>query len=194
MTKHVFKLINLKRFDFKNSCISCIALLFNSSNTKMIPANKNIGSGLQNTTIHLQFFSRSMWTNGLVVKASSTEWDDSLSWFQQGTETLCSSAAPRPFCVALNLSVHWHTRFHIAALIVLSICFSLKSRQWRSRWRDLTPNMNIFLPLLWSTWSRERGPDLATFAGPVYGHDCSYCSALEQKCLKRLGHCFSLHC
>ena len=30
------------------------------------------------------------------------------------------SDAPRPFCVALSQSVHWHTRFFIAALSIIS--------------------------------------------------------------------------
>ena len=41
-----------------------------------------------------------------------------------------------------------------------------------------------------------QGPDSATCEGLAHGSDFSYCTALavEQKCLKRHGHCFSLNC
>ena len=35
--------------------------------------------------------------------------------------------------------------------------------------RVLTLNMNIRLPLFWSTWSPARGPDSATCAGLAHG-------------------------
>ena len=83
-------------------------------------------------------------------------------------------------------SVHWHERIYIAALSTFLFLF-LGFRQWRSRDdRVLILNMNIRLPLFWSTWSRTRGPDSATCAGLVYGLDCSDCTASEQsdnKCL-----------
>ena len=60
--------------------------------------------------------------------------------------------------------------------------FSLGFRQWRSRAdRVLTLNMNIQLPLFWSTWSRVRGPDSATCAGLAHGRDYSDCRASELK-------------
>ena len=58
----------------------------------------------------------------------------------------------------------------------------------------LTHNINIWLPLFWSTWSRARGQDSATCAGLAHGRDYSYCRASEQKRQNRLGHCFSLNC
>ena len=42
---------------------------------------------------------------------------------------------------------------------------SLEFREWRSRaHRVLRLNINIWLPLFWSTWSRARGQDSATCA------------------------------
>ena len=80
--------------------------------------------------------------------------------------------------------MHGHTRFYIA---VLSIIFLLLGfRQWRSSAdRVLTLNMNIRLPLFWSTWSRargpDRGPDTATCEGLAHGRDYSDCRASELK-------------
>ena len=52
----------------------------------------------------------------------------------------------------------------------LYISFFLGFRQWRSRVdRVLTLNMNIRLQLFRSTWSKARGPDLATCAGLAHG-------------------------
>ena len=65
---------------------------------------------------------------------------------------------------------------------------------WSSTDRVLTLNMNIWLPLFWSTWSGAWGQDLAKCAGLAYGCDFSYCRASEPKSQKVLGHCFSLNC
>ena len=64
-------------------------------------------------------------------------------------------------------------------------------RLWRSRAESvLTLNMNIWLPLLWSTWSWARGPDSATCAGLAHGRDYSYCIASELKLQKYLAIVF----
>ena len=98
---------------------------------------------------------------------------------------LVSSATSQPFCVALSPSVHWHARFLYCC--ALYNVFFLGFRQWRSRTdRVLTLNMNIRLPLFWSTWSPARGQDSATCAGLAHGRDYSNCRASElklQKCL-----------
>ena len=76
---------------------------------------------------------------------------------------------------ALNPSVaqrlfawHWARQcintlaFYFAALSIISFP---GFRQWRSSTdRVSTLNMNIRLPLFWSTWSPARGPDSATCA------------------------------
>ena len=116
--------------------------------------------------------------------------------FQRCAETLSTvlklQNGPWPFCMALSKSLHWHKHFYSAAL---SLYLFLEFLQWQPRPdRVLDVNLNILLPLFWSTWSRGRGPDLATCAGLANGRDYSYCIASEQKCLKRLGHFISLKC
>ena len=61
--------------------------------------------------------------------------------------------------------------------------------------RVLTLNMNIQVPLFWSTWSRAQGPHSATCVGLAHGRDYSYCSlrASEQKSQKSLAF-FSFNC
>ena len=61
-------------------------------------------------------FKQLIRTNALVVKVSSSEFGDLGfdSWW-----VLKRSAAPRPFCVALSPSGHWHA-FYIAALSIFS--------------------------------------------------------------------------
>ena len=61
--------------------------------------------------------------------------------------------------------------------------------------RGLTLKMSIRFPLFWSTWSLAWGQDWATCAGLAHCSDYNYCTTvLKQKCLKRLGSCFSLNC
>ena len=64
------------------------------------------------------------------------------------------SAAPRPFCVALSPSVHWHACFLYCCALYI---FFLGFRQWRSR-ADRVVNLNttIRLALFWRTWTRAR--------------------------------------
>ena len=132
-------------------------------------------SKLQETIISVQFFSiRLIWICGLVVKASSCVAGD-VGLIPAGCRNI---HAAQPVCVALNQSVHWHMNFYIAAQPVLIIFFFLGFRQWRSRAdRVLTLNMNIWLPLFWSTWSRARGQDSATY---VLAWSTRVIRALEQ--------------
>ena len=75
--------------------------------------------------------------------------------------------------------------FYIAALSIIFLLLGF--RQWRFRTdRVWTLNMNIRLPLFWSTWSPALGPDSATCAGLAHGRDYCDCRASElklQKCL-----------
>ena len=97
-----------------------------------------------------------IWTHGLVVKVCHRGSGESGSI---PIESLCSPSAMF-YGVALSPSVHWHARFLYCC--ALYNVFFLGFRQWRSRTdRVLTLNMNIWLPLFWSTWSRALGPDLA---------------------------------
>ena len=65
--------------------------------------------------------------------------------------------------------------------------FFLGFRSWRSRAdRILFLNINIRLPLFWSTWSQARGQDSANRADLARGRDYSDCRAsyeMSQKCL-----------
>ena len=71
------------------------------------------------------------------------------------------------------------------AFYMLSIIFFLGCSQWWSHAdRVLTLNMNIQLPLFWSTWSRALGQDSATCVGLADGLDYSCCWALELKLQK----------
>ena len=86
---------------------------------------------------------------------------------------------------------HWASQctdtraFYIVALSI--IIFFLGFRQWRFRAdRALTLNMNIWLPLFWSSWNQARGPALATCAGLAHGSDYSNCRASELKLPKCL--------
>ena len=100
------------------------------------------------------------------------------------------SASPRPFCMELSPSTHWHTRFLYCCS--LYNVFFLGFRQWRSSTdRVLTLNMNIRLPLFWSTWSPALGQDSATCAGLAHGRDYSYCRASELKLQKFLATVYS---
>ena len=58
----------------------------------------------------------------------------------------------------------------------------------------LTLNMNIRLPLFWSTWSQARGPDSVTCAGLSHGCDYSDCRASELKLQKCLATVFFFNC
>ena len=71
-----------QRFEIKNSCISCLALIFNLKNYTNIPLCKKflyakIGCRWRNTTSHIPFFFELLIrTNGLVVKTGCRESGD----------------------------------------------------------------------------------------------------------------------
>ena len=70
---------------------------------------------------------------------------------------------------------HWArqcTDMHAFYIAALTIIFFLGFRQWQSFTdRVLTLNMNIWLPLFWSTWSWASCPDSATCAGLAHWRD-----------------------
>ena len=97
--------------------------------------------------------------------------------FPQGDESFCRAAD----ILRVTVPVSALTRALLILLRSLNFFF-LGFRQWRSRAdRVLTLNMNIRLPLFWSTWSRAWGPDSATCAGLAHGSDYSDCRA--SRCL-----------
>ena len=107
-----------------------------------------------------------------------------------------------PFCneFAWHLA-HQCTDTHSLILLQsLTYCF-VGFSQWLSHAdRIFTLNMNIWLPLFWSTWSRARGQtcphELAWHMGVIIHCDYGHCIALQQKWLKRQGmaNVFSLNC
>ena len=96
------------------------------------------------------------------------------------------------FCVALRPSVHRHAHLYIAALSIIFSFLDLVSGNLVLT-GFLLLNMNILLPLFWSTWSQALGQDLATCAGLAHRRDYSDCRTSEQKSQKVLGYCFSLN-
>ena len=126
------------------------------------------------------FFGRLIRTSVRSVVKVSRSGSDGLVSFPAG----CWNFLP-PLLPPL---VHWHSRFYIAAL---SMIFFLGFLLWRSGAdRNLTVNVDIRLPLFWSTWSRVSpgsGPYSATCAGLALGSDYSYCRASEQKSQKVFG-------
>ena len=127
------------------------------------PVRKKIGCRWRYTTSHIPFFSRNwyepmaQWLR-LVAESRAT-----LAQFLKSAETL---ATPRPFCVALSPSVHWHAGFlYFCALYDF---FFLGFRQWRSH-ADRVVNLNttIWIPLFssWRTWTRtQHSPTCAGLA------------------------------
>ena len=140
-----------QRFAFKNSRISCLALIFNLNNTRTtVLYSKKTDCRWRNTTSHMPFFSchwyepMALWVR-VVAESRVTQ-----VWFLMSAET----AAPWPFCMALSLSQHWHSSISIQLLCSLYFFF-LGFRQWKSR-ADRVVNLNttIQLPLFWRTWTR----------------------------------------
>ena len=91
--------------------------------------------------------------------------------WQQGDETPCSSLAILRDFEPLS-----------ALIRALLYCFALYNflllgfRQWRSRADRVSAlDINVWLPLFWSTWIRARGQDSATCVGLANGRDHSDC-------------------
>ena len=131
-------------------------------------------SRLQDMRSQVLFFlsnwyeSMAKWSRRITV--SQATWIQ----FQQGAETLCSPMSP--------LAILRGTEPVSALTRCVLLNFFLWIRLWWSLTdRVLTLNMNIRLPLFWSTWGWARGPDPATCAGLAHGRDCSNCRASEQK-------------
>ena len=103
---------------------------------------KNLnGSKLLDVTSHIQFSSinqykpMAQWSRRVAVSRITWVWnshdDEPTSW---------------PFCMALSISLHWHTRFYIAALSIFFFFLGF-CKWWSYTDRILTLNMNIRLPL-----------------------------------------------
>ena len=105
------------------------------------------------------------------------------------------SAAHQPFSMALSLSVHWHTRFYIAALNVLSIIFSFLD--------FVSGNLAMTGIRLW-TWTLDFHYFGALGVRPgawTLPYVVAWLMGLiivivdpQSKITKVLSHCFSLNC
>ena len=109
--------------------------------------------------------------------------------FLQGTETLC-----RPSAILCGTEP-------VSALCTDTRAFILLRSLYFLFFVDFVcgnlSNINIQLPLFWSTWIQALGQDAATCADLGHGLDYSYCITSEQKWQERwyirCGHCVSLN-
>ena len=133
-----------------------------------------MNAGCETFQLIYPFFYRLTRTHGLVVKVSWLPGFNSL-W------VLKLSAAPRPFCVALSQSVHWHMLFLCCCPeCALYNFFFLGFCQWRSR-ADRVVNLNtiIQLPLFWRTWIRAQASTRPHVQAWQMSRDYSCCRASE---------------
>ena len=94
------------------------------------------------------------------LKNTSPVMIDSWTWLWDMLQIPCI-----PWPVACVLFVAVQVRLQSVSGHVFAKKISLEFREWRSRaHRVLRLNINIWLPLFWSTWSRARGQDSATCA------------------------------
>ena len=83
-----------QRFAFKNSRISCLALIFNLNiRVRQSWTQKNRFQMANYDESYAVFFNQSIRTNGLVVKVSSSEFGDLGSIPEGSAETLCRASA-----------------------------------------------------------------------------------------------------
>ena len=139
-----------QRFAFKNSRISCLALIFNLKNpsTTVLYAKKSVAGGEIWRVIYRFFFKLSIWTYGLVVNTGCRESGDMGSIPDD-----CWNPLPR----LGHFAWHWARQCtDTRAFILLRslIFFLLGFRQWRSR-ADSVVNLNttIRLALFWRIWT-----------------------------------------
>ena len=138
------------------------------------------------------FLGRLIQIHSLVFAANSTlsQWVGRHGF--ESSRVLEFSAAPLPFCLALRMSVDWKCAPYIAVLSI--ILFSWISSAAITRWKGLTLNLNIQLPLIWSTWSQARGPTLQHVWAWRIGSDYNCCIASKQFRVKWLVPRLSLTC
>ena len=133
-------------------------------------------------TSHIPFFFKQLIrTNGWVVKACRRLTGD--------------MGSIRTWCwIVLQHSCHFS--WQVCALTHFLYCCALNNFfSWILpvviwHWQGFTLNMNIRLPLFWSTFSPARGKDSATCVGLAHGRDYSYCRASELKLQKFLATVF----
>ena len=144
------------------------------------PARKKIALRLRDVTSYTSFFSLYRWSSrsesGDMCLILAGCWNSLQSlghsawhWARQCTDT-------RAFILLHSLQF-----------------FFLGFRQWRARAdRVVTLNMNIQLPLFWSTWNWARDQDSAIWAGRAHGRDDN--NSLGTKATERARPLFSFDC
>ena len=95
------------------------------------------------------FFGRLIWTNGVVVKASSSESDD-MGSIPADVENPCHFAAILQGLTRTLLYCRFLYNFFFLIFVSGVVTVAI------SRWRALTLDVNIQLPLFWSAWSQAR--------------------------------------
>ena len=104
-------------------------------------------------------------THVTLLNTCHTEFHSSRNAGMEPMSHCCHTAAwnTMPFSVAFSQSVHDTSAF----MLLFSLYFLLLDlcQWWFLSDRVLNLNLNILLPLFWSTWSKARGKDSATCAG-----------------------------
>ena len=144
-----------QRSAFKNSGISCLAVILNLSNPRktILHATKKFQVARYESydESYTVYFRRSFRTHGSVVKAVCSELGD-LGSILGGAETPCSPLAI--LCGTEPVSALTRARLYCC---IFYNCSFLGFRQWRSR-ADRFVNLytSIWLPLFWRTWTWAR--------------------------------------
>ena len=137
---------------------------------------------LEKWQVEYSFSSQLIQTHGWVVEASTMS---RARWVQflQDAETSCLPSVILCFIPVLSWKYlqllghivwHWTSQWTDTYTIALLCSLPFFSLKFFSSYRASVAiwqcfNMNILLPLLWNTWSRALGQDLATGAGLAHG-------------------------
>ena len=131
---------------------------------------------------HILFFwGRLIQIRGLVFAANRSESGD-----MDSNPAGCWNSLLLPCRFAWHWERQWSeiARLYIAVLSIILFSWILSAAI--SRWKGLTLNLNIQLPLFWSTWSQARGPTLPHVWAWRIGSDYNCCIASKQSRVKWL--------
>ena len=149
-----------KGFVVKNSGISCLSLIFNSSNPRMTRAIYSFSS-------RDQYKLMTQWLRQ--VTGSLATW----VWFRRVLKLSW------PFCVALSQSLHWHMLLYIAVLfIIFFLEFVSGDLTLTGFWLlTCTSDFQCFAALWVRPWT-SSSPHILKLA---HGHNYSFCIAFGAK-------------